>query len=73
MFFNVPPRNKNAGRPNLSWKTKAIVFTTVTISTYQDQLNTGLCEILKIRGIESLKYVRVLHTGLLLWGHFHTP
>ncbi len=24
-------------------------------------------------GLESLKYVRVLHTGLLLWRHFHTP
>ncbi len=27
----------------------------------------------KVCGIESLKYVRVLHTSLLLWRHFHAP
>ncbi len=46
------------------------------MSTYQDQLNAGfskVCEICKVC-IESLKYVpRVLHTSLLLWGHFHAP
>ncbi len=53
-----------------------VVFTTVTTNAYQDQLNAGfsnVCEIFKVRGIESLKYVRELHTGLLLWGHFHVP
>ncbi len=41
-----------------SRKKKAVVFTNVTMSTYQDQLNTGfskVCEIFKVRGIESLK------------------
>ncbi len=37
---------------------KAVVFTTVTADAYQDQLNAGfskVCEIFKVRGIESLK------------------
>ncbi len=57
-----------------SGKKKAVVFTTVMVSAYQDQLNAGfskLCEKLKICGIESLKCQRVLHSGLLLWRHFH--
>ncbi len=43
------------------------MFTNVTTSAYQDQLNAGfskVCEIFKVRGIESLKYVR---------NTFHTP
>ncbi len=44
-----------------SRKKKAVVFTTVMTSTYQDQLNAGfskVCEKCKVRGgIESLKYV----------------
>ncbi len=44
---------------------------------YQDQLNAGfskVCEIFKVRGIESFKIrQRALHTGLLLWRHFHAP
>ncbi len=44
-----------------SQKKKAVMFTNVTTSAYQDQLNAGfskVCEIFKVRGIESLKYVR---------------
>ncbi len=61
-FFNVPPGNKDAVAPKPpSWKKKAVVFTNVTTSAYQDQLNAGfskVCEIFKVCGIESLKYVR---------------
>ncbi len=52
---------KDAVTPNPSWKKKAIVFTTVMMSTYQDQINAGfskVCEIFKVCGTESLKYVR---------------
>ncbi len=60
-----------------SRKKKAVVFTNVTTSAYQDQLNAGsskVCEIFKVCGIESLKYVKkVSHTGLVLWWHFHAP
>ncbi len=65
-FFNVPPGNKDAVTPNPLTKKKALVFTTVTISPYQDQLKAGFSKICKF-------CPRVLHTGLLLWGHFHTP
>ncbi len=48
-----------------SRKKKAVVFTNVTMSAYQDQLNSGfskVCEVFKVRGIESLKYIREFHT-----------
>ncbi len=59
-FFNVPPGNKDAVVLNPSRKKKAVVFTTVMMSSYQGQLNAGfskVCEIFKVCGIESLKYV----------------
>ncbi len=35
---------------------------------------TKVCEIFKVHGIESLKYVREFHTPVcLLWWHFHAP
>ncbi len=46
-------------RQTPSRKKKAVVFTNVTTSAYQGQLNAGfskVCEIFKVRGIESLKY-----------------
>ncbi len=58
-----------------SQKKKAVVFTNVTTSAYQSQLNAGfskVCEIYKVCSIKSLKY-RVSHTGLLLWRHLHAP
>ncbi len=48
---------------------KAVVFTTVTTSAYQGQLNAGfskVCEIFKVRGIESLKYVREFYTVIVV-------
>ncbi len=47
-------------RQTPSWKKKAVVFTNVMTNAYQDQLHAGfskVCEIFKVRGIESLKYV----------------
>ncbi len=52
-------------RQTPSRKKKAIVFTTVTTSAYQDQLNAGfskVCEIFKVQGIESLKYIQEFYT-----------
>ncbi len=54
VFFNVPSGHKNAR-----------LFTTVTTSSYQDQLNAGFSkvyEIFKVHGIESLKYIREFYT-----------
>ncbi len=61
---------------NPSRKKKAVVFTNVTANAYQGQLNavfSKVCEIFKVRGIESLKYILEFHTCLLLWRHFHAP
>ncbi len=55
-----------------SQKKKAVVFTNVTTSAYQSQLNAGfskVCEIYKVCSIKSLQS----HTGLLLWRHLHAP
>ncbi len=52
----------------LSRKKKAVVFTTVTTNAYQGQLNAEFSkvgEIFKVRGIESLKYVREFHTVIV--------
>ncbi len=48
-----------------SWRNKAIVFTTVMISAYQDQLNarfSKVYEICKVCGIDSFKYVQEFYT-----------
>ncbi len=54
-FFNVPPGNKDAVATNPSRKKKAILFTNVTMSAYQDQLNAGfskVCDIFKVHGFK---------------------
>ncbi len=61
-------------RQTPSQKKKAVMFKNVTTNAYQGQLNAGfskVCEIFKVCGIESLKYVQEFHTGLLLWQYFH--
>ncbi len=72
-FFNVPLWNKDAVTLNpLTKKESRRVYN----CAYRDLLNAGflkVCKIFKVRGIESFKYVRVLHTSLLLWWHFHAP
>ncbi len=58
-----------------SRKKKDVVFTTVTTNAYQDQLHAGfskVCEIFKVRGIESLKYVREFHTPVWYCGDIST-
>ncbi len=55
-------------RQTPSRKKKAVVFTNVTTNTYQDKLNAGfskICEIFKVRGIESLKYIREFYTVIV--------
>ncbi len=62
-------------RQTPSRKKKAIVFTNVTTNAYQGQLNAGfskVCEIFKVRGIESLKYVREFHTPVWYCGDIST-
>ncbi len=59
-LHQTPPRKK-----------KAVVFTAVMTSAYQDQLNAGfskVCEIFKVCGIESLKYVREFYTQICCCG-----
>ncbi len=58
-----------------SRKKKAVVFTTVTTNAYQNQLNTGVskvCEIFKVRSIESLKYVPEFYTPVWYCGDIST-
>ncbi len=74
-FFNVPPGKKMPWCQTPSRKKKAVVFTNVTTSAYQDQLNAGflkVCELFKVRGIESLKYVREFHTPVWYCGDIST-
>ncbi len=59
-----------------SRKKKAVVFETVTTNTYQDQINAGfskVCEIFKVHGIESLKYILEFHTQVCYRGDISTP
>ncbi len=69
--------SKNAVVPNtLEKKKKAVMFITVTMSTYQDQLNTGVskvCEKCKVCGIDSLKYVREFYTLVCYVATFPRP
>ncbi len=47
-------------RQTPSWKEKAVVFATVRMNTYQDQLNAGfskVCETCNVHDIVSLKYI----------------
>ncbi len=63
-------------RQTPSRKKKAVVFTNVTTSAYQDQLNAGfskVCEIFKVHGIQSLKYVREFYTLVCYCGDISTP
>ncbi len=62
-------------RQTPSRKKKAVVFTTVTTNAYQGQLNAGfskVCEIFKVRGIESFKYIREFHTPVCYCGDIST-
>ncbi len=72
-FFIVPPGNKHVVA--LKRKKKAVVFTNVTTSAYQDQLKAGfskVCEIFTVRGIESFKYIREFYTPVCYCGDIST-
>ncbi len=59
-----------------SRKKKAVVFTTVTMSAYQDQINAGfskVCEIVNVCSIESLIYVREFNTPVYYCGDISMP
>ncbi len=63
-------------RQTPSRKKKAVVFTTVTRNAYHDQINAGFskaCEIFKVHGIESLKYVREYYSPVCYCGDISTP
>ncbi len=48
----------------------------VTTNAYQDQINAGfskVCEIFKVRSIESLKYIWEFHTPVCYCGDISTP
>ncbi len=62
-------------RQTPSRKKKDVVFTNVTTNVYQDQLNAGfskVCEIFKVRSIESLKYIQEFHTPVCYCGDIST-
>ncbi len=55
------PGNKDAVTPNPPHERRKPSYLQLMTSAYQDQLNAGfskVCEIYKVCGIESLKYVR---------------
>ncbi len=74
-LFSVRRETKMPWHQSPSQKKKAVVFTTVTTNAYQGQLNAGfskVCEIFKVRGIESLKYVREIYTPVCYYGEIST-
>ncbi len=74
-LFSVCRETKMPWHQSPSRKKKAVLFTNVTTNAYQDQLNAGfsnVCEIFKVRGIESLKYIREFHTPVCYYGDIST-
>ncbi len=57
-------------RQTPSRKKKAIVFTNVMTSAYQDQLNAGFSKVCEIFQVKSLKYVWEFHTTVCYCGEF---
>ncbi len=57
-------------------KKKAVMFTNVKANVYQRQLNAGfskVCEIFKVHGIESLKYVESFTDWFVIVATFPRP
>ncbi len=72
-FFNFSPGNKDAVTPNPLAKEESHH---VYKCAYQGQLNVGfskVCEIFKVCGIESLKYIWEFHTPLCYCGDISMP
>ncbi len=65
-FCNVLPGNINAVTPNPLTKEESRRVYKCDDKRLSDQLNAGfskVCEIFKVRGIESLKYIQEFHTS----------
>ncbi len=68
-FFNILPGNQNVVAPNPLTKEGKPSCLQLTTSACQDQRNTEfskVCENFKVRGIESLKYVREFYTPVIV-------
>ncbi len=76
-FFNITPvKKKDAICQIPSWKKKAVMFKTVMMRAYQDQLNLGfpkVCEILKVHGTEPFKCLKVFSQQSVIVGTFPHP
>ncbi len=75
-LFSVHRETNMPWRQTPSRKKKAVEFTNVTTNAYQGQLNAGfskVCEIFKVHGIESLKYIWEFHTPVCYCGDISTP
>ncbi len=69
-FFNVPPGNKDAVMPNpLTKEESRRVYKCDNERLYGF---SKVCEIFKVRGIESLKYVREFYTPVCYCGDIST-
>ncbi len=76
-FFNVPPGNKGALVPNPLTKEEShhVYNCDDRRLSAKDQLNAGVskvCEIFKVCGIESLKYIREFHIPVCYCGDIST-
>ncbi len=59
-----------------SSRKKAVAFTTVTMSSYQDQINaefSKVCEIVKVCSIDSLIYIQEFNTPVCYCGEISMP
>ncbi len=75
-FFNVLPGNKDVVTPNPLTKEESRRVYNCDNNAYQDQINAGfskVCEIFKVRGIESLKYFREYYTPVCYCGDISMP
>ncbi len=71
LTFRLETKCRDAKPP--SWKKKAVVFTNLTA---KGRLHAGfskVCEIFKVRGIESFKDIREFHTPVCYCGDISTP
>ncbi len=75
-LFSVRWETKMPWRQTPSRKKKAVVFTNVTTNAYQGRLNAGfskVCEIFKVRGIESLNTSKRFTQWPVIVTTFSTP
>ncbi len=73
-FFNVPPGNKDAVVPNSLTKEES--RRVYKCDGDQNRLNAGfskVCEIFKVCTMETIKYIREIHTPVCYCGNISTP